>query len=91
MTVNDKTYFLSNPHQWEHQADPNRYHNTFLFLRHTLYQTRGTYSKEEITNRLENSIPATGPHGTGQTGAKVKESRGSRKDRLVSASVLEKV
>lgn len=91
MTVNDTSYFLSNPKQWDHQADPNKHHNTFLFLRHTLYQTHGTYTIEEIATRLENSLPCTGSHGIGQTGATVKEVRGSRKDRLPGANVLEPV
>lgn len=72
-------------------SEPNRHHNTFLFLRYTLYQTHGTYSITEITNRLENSLPDIRTSQCRKAGVTVKKNNSKRQDRLVGADFLEKV
>ena len=52
MTANDSTYFNSNPHFWEHQADPNKHHNTFHFMKVGAYGP-SNYSHEEVAAVLE--------------------------------------
>ncbi len=65
------------------EDDRNRYQNTFLFLRHTLYKTHGTYSIAEITNRLENGLPDIGPHEPREAEAPVEISCSKSKNQLV--------
>lgn len=54
MTVNDTTYFLSDPHQWQHPLIKNKWQYTFKFLYNTSNRVKKNYSIEEITNILEN-------------------------------------
>ena len=70
------------------EDDRNRWHNTFLFLRHTLYQTHGTYSKEEIANHLENKLPAIGASRDGQARAPVEDDNQRSQDNLVTAAIV---
>jgi hypothetical protein len=65
--------------------NPNKHHNTFLFLKHTLYPTHGNYSHEEIRERLENQLSDVATHGTGETSPALAESGPERKDSLVTA------
>ena len=57
MTSHDTTYFISNPHYFEHQDNPNKHHNTFKFLRLNTNECRRNYSEDEVRERLEASDP----------------------------------
>lgn len=53
MTANDTTYFLSNPHQWEHPLYKDRWHNTFKFIANTSYAVKRNYGYDEVLKVIE--------------------------------------
>lgn len=51
MTVCDTTYFISDPHQWKHVEDKDRWKDSFHFL--GLSNKNRNYTDEEIREQLE--------------------------------------
>lgn len=92
MTVNDKTYFESEPKLNDDLYNPYRWHNTFHFLRLNSAPRRYNYSLTEIQNRLEHDkLPVTTTPQCCQATAQDKVSPGPREERVADPERLVRV
>lgn len=96
MTVNDKTYFESEPSNKNNAYEPYRWRNTFHFLRlNNNYYCRHNYTLTEIQNRLEhennNQLPVATAHGCQETTTPVEDGADPREDRIVGTNELVRV
>lgn len=92
MTVNDKTYFESEPKLNDNLYNPCQWHNTFHFLRLNSNNRKFNYSLTEIQNRLEHDkLPDTTSPQCFQATAQDKVSRCPGEERVADPERLVRV